>query len=158
MPEKAGKDKKMREKLCALVGVAGSFIAGMFGGWDSGLVTLLIFMAADYISGILVAAVFKKSPKSSGGTLESRAGFKGLCRKCMTLVFVMIAYRLDLMLSTSYIRDMVVIAFIANELISLVENAGLMGVPIPQIISKSVDILMKKSEGGIDNEQSEESN
>ena len=148
----------MREKLCALVGVAGSFIAGMFGGWGSGLVTLLIFMAADYISGILVAAVFKKSPKSSGGTLESRAGFKGLCRKCMTLVFVMIAYRLDLMLSTNYIRDMVVIAFIANELISLVENAGLMGVPIPQIISKSVDILMKKSEGGIDNEHSEESN
>lgn len=148
----------MREKICALVGVGGSFIAGMFGGWDSGLVTLLIFMAADYISGILVAAVFKKSPKSSGGTLESRAGFKGLCRKCMTLVFVMIAYRLDLMLNTNYIRDMVVIAFIANELISLVENAGLMGVPIPQIISKSVDILMKKSEGGIDNEQSEESN
>lgn len=148
----------MREKICALVGVAGSFIAGIFGGWDNGLVTLLIFMTADYISGILVAAVFKKSPKSSGGTLESRAGFKGLCRKCMTLVFVMIAYRLDLMLNTNYIRDMVVIAFIANELISLVENAGLMGVPIPQIISKSVDILMKKSEGGIDNEQSEESN
>ena len=149
MPEKAGKDKKMREKLCALVGVAGSFIAGMFGGWDSGLVTLLIFMAADYISGILVAAVFKKSPKSSGGTLESRAGFKGLCRKCMTLVFVMIAYRLDLMLSTSYIRDMVVIAFIANELISLVENAGLMGVPLPAVITKAIDILQKKSESEV---------
>ena len=147
MPEMAGKDKKMREKICTVVGAVGSLIAGAFGGWDSGLITLFIFMIIDYISGLLVAAVFRNSPKTDNGALESRAGFKGLCRKCMILVFVLVAYRLDLMLNTNYIRDMVVIAFITNELISLVENAGLMGVPIPSIISKSIDVLTKKTEG-----------
>ena len=64
----------------------------------------------------------------------------------MTLIFVLIAYRLDLVIGTSYIRDGVIIAFIANETISLIENAGLMGVPLPAVITKAVDILQKKSE------------
>ena len=58
----------------------------------------------------------------------------------------MVAYRLDLVIGTNYIRNAVIIAFIVNELISLVENAGLMGVPIPKVITKSVDILQKKAE------------
>ena len=64
----------------------------------------------------------------------------------MTLVFVLAAYRLDLAIGTNYIRDAVVIAFIANEMISLVENAGLMGVPLPSVITKAIDILQKKAE------------
>ncbi len=127
------------------MGVIGSAIAGAFGGWDAGMVTLLIFMAADYISGLVVAGVFKSSAKSSTGGLESKAGWKGLCRKCMTLVFVLVAFRIDVVIGTSYIRDAVIIAFIANELISLVENAGLMGLPLPGVIVKAIDILQKKS-------------
>lgn len=117
-----------------------------FGGWDAGLATLLIFMCLDYVSGLIVAGVFKNSPKTDTGSLESKAGWKGLCRKCMTLVFVLIAYRLDLVIGTNYIRDAVIIGFIANETISLVENAGLMGVPLPAVITKAIDILQKKTE------------
>ncbi len=136
----------MKQTICTVIGVTGSIIARLFGGWDNGLVTLLIFMVIDYVSGLIVAGVFKNSPKTDTGALESKAGWKGLCRKCMTLVFVLIAYRLDLTIGTNYIRDAVIIAFIANETISLVENAGLMGVPLPAVITKAIDVLQKKAE------------
>lgn len=136
----------MKQFVCTVIGAVGSGIAALFGGWDTGLVSLLIFMGLDYVSGLVVAGVFHKSNKTDTGSLESRAGWKGLCRKCMTLVFVLVAYRLDLIIGTNYIRDAVIIAFIANELISLVENAGLMGVPLPAVITKAIDILQKKSE------------
>lgn len=141
----------MREKemICTILGVAGSAVASCFGGWDAGFATLLIFMGLDYISGLIVAGVFKNSPKTDTGSLESKAGWKGLCKKCMNLVFVLVAYRLDLVIGTNYIRDAVVIAFIVNETISLVENAGLMGVPLPAVITKAIDILQKKSESEV---------
>jgi toxin secretion/phage lysis holin len=104
----------MKEGICTAVGLIGSFIASLFGGWDTGLVTLIIFMAIDYISGLAVAGIFHNSKKTDSGTLESKAGWKGLCRKCMTLLFVLIAYRLDLAIGSSYIRDAVIIGFIAN--------------------------------------------
>ena len=103
-------------------------------------------MAIDYVSGLIVAGVFHTSNKTNSGSLESRAGWKGLCRKCMTLLFVLVAYRLDLVIGTNYIRDAVIIAFIANETISLVENAGLMGIPLPAVIIKAIDVLQKKTE------------
>lgn len=136
----------MKQVICTFIGMLGSAIASIFGGWDTGLVSLLIFMALDYVSGLVVAGVFHKSNKTDTGSLESKAGWKGLCRKCMTLVFVLVAYRLDLVIGTNYIRDAVIIAFLANELISLVENAGLMGIPLPAVITKAIDILQKKSE------------
>lgn len=134
-----------------IVGTMGSLVASFFGGWTESLTTLLIFMMIDYATGLIVAGVFHKSQKTESGALESRAGFKGLCRKGAILLFVLIGYRLDLAVGTSYIRDAVCIAFIANELISIVENAGLMGVPIPEVIMKAIDILKAKSEGEIDN-------
>lgn len=136
----------MKRIVCTVIGAVGSGIAALFGGWDTGLVSLLIFMGLDYISGLVVAGVFHKSNKTNTGSLESKTCWKGLCRKCMTLVFVLVSYRLDLIIGTNYIRDAVIIAFIANELISLVENAGLMGIPLPAVITKAIDILQKKSE------------
>ena len=137
----------MKQLICTILGVISSVIASFFGGWDAGLTTLLIFMGLDYVSGLVVAGVFKNSPKTASGALESKAGWKGLCRKGMTLVFVPIAYRLDLVIGTDYIRNAVIIAFIANETISLVENAGLMGVPLPDTINKAIDILQKRVGG-----------
>lgn len=136
----------MKEGLCTGIGVVGGFIASLFGGWDAALITLLMFMVIDYISGLIVAGVFHNSNKTETGTLESKAGWKGLCRKCMTLLFVLIAYRLDLALGVAYIRDAVIIGFMANELISIVENAGLMGLPLPAVITKAIDVLTKKAE------------
>lgn len=136
----------MKQFICTMIGAVGSGIAALFGGWDTGLVSLLIFMGLDYVSGLVVAGVFHKSNKTATGSLESKTCWKGLCRKCMTLVFVLVSYRLDLIIGTNYIRDAVIIAFMANELISLVENAGLMGIPLPAVITKAIDILQKKSE------------
>lgn len=131
--------------LATIVGVVGALFTSLFGGWSAGMTTLMLFMGVDYLSGILVAGVFKKSTKTESGALESRAGWKGLCRKAMTLLCVMIAYRLDLLIGTNYIRDAVVIAFCTNELLSIIENAGLMGLPMPTIIIKAVDVLKKKA-------------
>ena len=138
----------MKEGLCTAIGIVGSFVASFFGGWDAGLITLVIFMSIDYATGLIVAGVFKASPKTESGALESKAGWKGLCRKGMTLLYVLIAHRLDLVVGsgTSFVRDLVVIGFMANELISITENAGLMGLPVPPIITKAIDILKKKAE------------
>lgn len=136
----------MKNTICTVFGVIGSAIASFFGGWDAGLATLLIFMAIDYVSGFIVAAVFKVSPKTPTGALESRAGWKGICRKGMTLLVVLVAHRLDLVIGTNYIRDAVVIAFIVNETISLVENAGLMGLPVPQVIKNAIEVLKQKGD------------
>lgn len=139
--------------ICSIIGVIGGMIASAFGGWDAALTTLVLFMVIDYISGLTVAGVFHASRKTESGTLESRAGWKGLCRKGMTLLFVLIAHRLDLAIGVNYIRDTVIIGFIANELISIVENAGLMGIPLPSVITKAIDVLTKKGDelnGGSD--------
>lgn len=136
----------MKHTICGIFGIVGSTIASFFGGWDAGLATLLIFMAIDYVSGLAVAGIFKNSKKTESGALESKAGWNGLCRKCMTLLFVLIAYRLDLVIGVNYIRDAVIIGFIANELISIVENAGLMGLPLPDAINKAIDVLTQKSD------------
>ena len=140
--------------ICGGIGVVGSVIAEVFGGWDAAMITLVTLMIIDYIMGVLVAAVWHNSPKSETGTLESRAGWKGLCRKGVILLIVLIAARLDILLGTSNIvRNAAIIGYSANELISVVENAGLMGVPIPNIIQKAIDILQKKAEGGEDDAQ-----
>lgn len=117
-----------------------------FGGFDAALITLLIFMGVDYATGLIVAGVFHKSEKTENGALESRAGWKGLCRKGVSLLVVLVACRLDMIMGSNFIRDATVIAFIANETISIIENAGLMGVPIPSVITKAIEVLKKKSE------------
>lgn len=136
----------MKSGILTGIGVVGGFVASLFGGWDAAIVTLFIFMGIDYVTGLMVAGIFHRSSKSATGALESRAGWKGLCRKGVTLLIVIIAHRLDLMLGTTVIRDAVVIAFVANETISIVENAGLMGVPIPAAITKAIDVLNAKAQ------------
>ena len=144
----------MKETICTVLGVLGSFAAGFFGGWDASIKALLLFMVIDFVLG-LVCAWTKKSNKSEGGGLESHACWVGLCRKFATLLLVMISVQLDTVLGVSYIRDAVCIAFMVNELISIVENAGLMGIKLPKSLISAIDILQKKSEhedNKIDNE------
>ena len=134
----------MKNAILTSIGVVGSLVASLFGGWTASLTTLLIFMGIDYVSGLIVAGVFHNSPKTETGALESRAGLKGLIRKFTMLLFVLVGHRLDVAVGSAYIRDAICIAFIANELLSIVENAGLMGVPIPAVITNAIDILKKK--------------
>ena len=137
--------------VCAAVGAVGGVIARALGGWDNAVVTLIIFMVIDYAMGIIVAAVFKKSEKSESGGLSSRVCWIGLARKVMTLLFVIIANRLDVLIGTDYIRTGVIISFCASELISICENAGLMGVPLPSVITKAIYILKNKEDNHDDN-------
>ncbi|MDO4337445.1 MAG: phage holin family protein [Eubacteriales bacterium] len=140
----------MKYKLITIIGLAGSTVVSLLGGWDASLQTLIIFMAVDWITGgILLPAVFGKSPKSPNGALESRAGWKGLCRKAMTLLYVLIAAQLDRLMGMDYVRDAVCIGFIANEALSIVENAGLMGIPLPSGMKKAIDILKSNAESEV---------
>lgn len=136
----------MKQTICIVFGAVGSAVASLFGGWDAALVTLMIFMGIDYVTGLIVAGVFHKSSKTESGALESLAGWKGLCRKGVTLLVVLVACRLDLVMGSNFIRDAAVIAFIANETISIIENAGLMGVPVPSVIVKAIEVLKNKAE------------
>ena len=127
------------------VGIIGSAIAELYGGWTQGMTTLVILMIIDYIMGILVAGVFGASKKSEDGKLESRAGWKGLVRKGVTMLIVLVATRIDLMLESNFVRDAAVIGFAANELLSIVENAGLMGIPMPTVVTNAIEVLQKKA-------------
>ena len=135
-----------RNIISIAIGMLTAFFTSLFGGWSTGLATLLIFMGIDYLSGLIVAAVFQNSKKSKSGALDSRAGWVGLCRKGMILLIVLIANRLDLLLGSNYIRDAVIISFCINEVLSIAENAALMGIKLPSAITKSLDILKDKSE------------
>lgn len=136
----------MKQSIFTIIGIIGGTITSYFGGWDEAVITLIIFMAIDYISGLVVAGIFHKSKKTKSGTLESRAGLKGLIRKGMMLLIVLIAYRVDITMHTTIAKDAAVIGFIANELISIVENCGLMGIPLPEKLTNAIDVLKKSTE------------
>lgn len=140
----------MKDILCTICGIIGASIAKLYGGWSDGMTTLLIFMCIDYVTGILVAAVFQKSKKSESGALTSDACWKGLIKKGISLLIVLIGCRLDLLIGTNYIRDAVVIAFCVSEALSILENAGIMGVPIPSVITKAIEVLKKEEGGGVE--------
>lgn len=135
----------IKAMLCTATGAFLGWVVNMIGGWSEDLTTLLIFMAVDFFLGLAIAAVWKKSPKSDTGSLSSWSAWKGLCRKGAALLVILIAYRLDVTLGVNYIRTAVIIAFIVNEGISILENLGIMGVKYPEALKKALDILTDKS-------------
>ena len=135
----------MKETICTTCGILGAAFTAAFGGWDAALSALVICISVDYISGSLVALVFHKSLKSESGAYNSAYGLKGLCKKCLMLLFVLVAVQIDRLLGADYVRDAVCIGFASNEIISIVENLGLAGVPMPQAVTKALEQLQKKS-------------
>ena len=131
--------------LASITGVIGSFIANLLGGWTSDLQTLVIFMGIDFVMGLALATFFKNSPKSETGTLNSTSAWEGICKKCGTLAMVLVANQLDVTFDMSYVRTAVIITFIVVELISIVENAGLMGIPVPKVILNVIDVLKERA-------------
>lgn len=132
--------------VLATVGLSFGWICNLLGGGDAVLKFLLLLMLVDYLTGLAIAIIFKKSPKTETGAANSTIGFKGICKKVMMLFMVLIAYKADVMLGLDYIRSSTILAFIINELVSLVENAGLMGVKIPKVILNLIDVLKAKEE------------
>ena len=134
-----------RITICGIMGTIGSYCYAFLNKGGSALQTLLVFMMIDYILGLIVSGAAKKSPKTQSGKLNSEVGWKGLCKKGIMLLFVMIGYRLDVLIEEDYIMNAVCIGYIVNELLSIIENAGLMGVPIPNTIKNVIDVLDKKN-------------
>ena len=141
--------------ICFIAGAVGGVVCRLFGGWSAGLVTLCIALFADYITGIIVAGVFKNSSHTENGCLESRTALKGIIRKFCILLIVALGYRLDITFGSNYIKDAVVITFLSSEIISLLENCGLMGIPIPKPIINAISVLRDRvddTDKGDDNE------
>lgn len=133
----------MKETICTVLGMAGSAICWAFGGWDAAMAALLICIGVDYISGSIVALVFHNSSKTETGAYNSGYGLKGLCKKGLMLLFVLVAVQVDRILGAAYVRDAVCIGFCTNEILSIVENLGLAGVPMPQAVVKALEQLQK---------------
>ena len=142
----------MKDDICVVAGVVGGFIAMLLGGWDSALITLVIFMGVDFMTGFIAAAV-GKSKHSWTGRLSSKAGWYGLSKKFCTLLIIVVAVRIDILIGTTYVRDATCIGFCVNELLSIVENTSLMGIPYPDAIKKAIDVLQKKT-GKVDSDLS----
>jgi toxin secretion/phage lysis holin len=137
----------MKNLILTFLAAAGTFIATALGGWDSAMIALIIIMGIDFVTGVMVALVWRKSPKSCNGAVDSRVGFKGLCRKIGILLAVLIAVQLDTVMQTGGVARLgVILFFLGNEGISVVENLGLMGIPIPDFIKKRFEQLREKNE------------
>ncbi len=137
----------IKNLVIGALAAVGAVAAQALGGWDVALKALLSFMAADYITGLIVAAVFRRSPKTQRGALSSSAGFMGLLRKCCILLVVLLAVVLDSMAGTGgFIRAGVCLFFTANEGLSILENLGLMGVPYPRFLREMLEAMRKQSD------------
>ena len=128
-----------------LAGFTISTFSQVLGGIDILLQTLIMFMAIDFASGWLCAAVFKCSNKTSTGRLSSTAGFKGLVKKVAGLMIVIVAVYLDALLGTNNLtRNAAIAALSLNELLSIMENMGQMGIKMPEPIVNAIEMLGKR--------------
>ncbi|MDQ0153610.1 toxin secretion/phage lysis holin [Moryella indoligenes] len=135
----------MKTRILTVIGAAGGALISLLGGWDYAMKLLVISMAIDYTSGLMVAGIWHKSSKSKSGALESRAGFKGLCRKGMVIGLVLLAHYMDLAIGTQYIRNALVVGYSANEILSILENTTLMGVSYPAPLKNALELLKNES-------------
>ena len=133
-----------KNSISVVLMAIGGFLASLLGGWDVALKALVILMAADFITGVMVAAIWKRSGKSESGALESRASFKGICKKVGILMAVIIGVTVDELTGDNYVRTLVIMFFIGNEGLSLLENWTLMGIPHPPILKKVLEVMRDK--------------
>ena len=141
---------QIKNAVFAALAAVGGFIADRLGGWDALLQVLIALMAADYLTGLIVAGIFKKSPHTRSGTLSSAAGYLGLIKKCAALLLIYIGVLLDRAIGEAFVRSALIIFFIGNEGLSLLENVGLMGVKYPQFLAKMLEALRDKGDKGED--------
>ena len=138
--------KSIYYTILAALATVGGVASQYLGGWDQLTQLLAWAMAIDYLTGALCAAVWHKSPKTATGGYESRAGFKGLIRKGVIILIVMIAAELDKLANTTAMRTATILFFAANDGMSILENLGIMGVPYPPALKNAFEVLRRKSE------------
>lgn len=130
----------MKEGYRSTVAVLGAAASYLLGGWSALLSILLVFVATDYVTGFVAAAL--------EGKLSSAVGYRGIAKKIGIFVLVAMAHLVDSALgSAHFFRDACIFFYLANELLSVIENLGRIGLPIPDVIKRAVEILKGKSEG-----------
>lgn len=127
--------------------VIGGWLGYFLGGYDGLLYALVVFMAADYITGVMCAVSDKK--------LSSAVGFKGICRKVLILMLVGIANLLDVQVigTGAVLRTAVIFFYLSNEGVSLLENAAHLGLPIPEKLKTVLAQLHDRAEGDGDDHE-----
>lgn len=134
------------ERAAALI-TAGAALTALFGSWDGAISTLCVFILIDYAAGIVLAGVFRRSRHTATGALDSRAGLMGLFRKAGMMLAVIVAVRLDMLCRLGRVlRAGTIYALIANEALSIIENLGLMGVPLPGALCAAIERLKNGGE------------
>lgn len=129
--------------IILVIGAIGGGFTAIFGGWSQGLNVLLICMVIDFITGV-VGALMSKSLKTDSGGINSKVTWKGLIKKITTLLIVALGCQLDQLLGTEIIQSACIYGFIFNEVTSIVENTAIIGVPMPNIITKALDMIKAK--------------
>jgi toxin secretion/phage lysis holin len=138
----------MKRSILTIIAAIGSAIANWLGGWDSALIVLVSLMAIDFVTGLVVAFIFKKSPKTDGGGVSSYASFKGLTKKVVVLILVGVATMLDNIMKIDYVRNLTIIFYIGSEGLSIIENTAIMGVPYPAFIKAALEAMKDKGDKG----------
>jgi len=130
----------MKEFYLLLSGSLGVVLQHLFGVWDRLLEAMIVFMLIDIATGVLVA-ILGKSPNSGNGKLWTGAMREGMIHKGLGLLFVVIAVELDALTGSDYIRSATIFCILMQELLSIAENAALMGVPLPEILKRTLSVL-----------------
>ncbi len=119
--------------------IGGSIVTYLFGGWSALIQILVAFVAIDYITGVLAAGV--------NGKLDSNIGLKGIAKKVFIFVIVACGHLVDDAMGTQdIVRDAAIYFYIANELLSILENAGEIGLPVPDILKNAIERLKGKDQ------------
>ncbi|KYD30404.1 MULTISPECIES: phage holin family protein [Bacillaceae] len=125
------------QKYASMFGISlvGSFVSFLIGSMDSLVMILLCFVIADYVTGLIASAI--------EGRLSSQVGFRGIVRKLLIFVLVAVSHLLEIAIgwNNHFIRDVIIFFYITNEFISIVENAGRAGVPIPSFLRKAIELF-----------------
>ena len=132
---------KVKQVIYLVIGALTTGILKVIGEPTQDLKILLLLMVIDLIVGFTVSAVWHKSSKTKSGKVSSKVMFKGIVKKILTLVLVVVAYQIDILLSYDVIRHVAIIAFIVQEIISIIENIAITGIKAPDIITKALDVL-----------------
>lgn len=140
LKERVRKMKKMEKVFNSVVAVFATTFTYLFGGWDTAIIVLVVFMAMDYITGVIHAYVTK--------TLSSEIGLKGLAKKFLIILILIGAVCLDRLIGngTWVFRTLVCYFYIANEGLSLLENASNLGLPVPDKLKEALAQLKEKTE------------
>ena len=136
----------IKNMVLAFLATMASVFSEAMGGWDSFLKALVMFMVADYITGMIVALVFHKSQKTKNGGASSSVGYKGIVKKMCILILIALSVRVDEISGTHYVRSATIFFFLGNEGLSVIENLALMGVPYPEFIKKALEAVKEKGD------------